>query len=100
LKEIVLAAVIACQPGHQLVDWSDRIAAGAHSADVVVTVEPFYTRVLIYQPDRPDMVHRCCYGKSASVIHMDVTDGRFCIGQSQKQMKWTLHLTFRPGIGL
>jgi len=100
LKEILLAAMIACQPGHRLVDWSDRIAAGIRGADVVVTIEPFYARVLLYRPDRPNAVQRCCNGKSASVIHMDVTDGRFCVGQSQRQMKWTLHLTFQPGIGL
>jgi hypothetical protein len=100
LKEILAAAVLACQPGDRLVDWSDKIAAGIQNADVIVTVEPLYTRLLVYDPEHPQAVQRCCNGKAASVLHLAVTNGRFCVGQSQPQMKWSLHLTLRPGISL
>jgi hypothetical protein len=100
MELVLIAAVLACQPGHRLIDWSDRIPHGIRQADVVVTVEPFYTRLSIYQPGRPETTQRCCNGKPASVLRVPVEDGRFCIGQSQPQMKWTLRLTFRPGIEL
>jgi hypothetical protein len=34
------------------------------------------------------------------VLRVPIQDGRFCIGQSQPQMKWTLRLTFGPGMEL
>ena len=48
------------------------------------------TRLLIYPPGHPEATQRCCNGKAASVVRVPVQDGRFCIGQSQAQMKWTL----------
>jgi len=98
MQMILVAAVLACQPGHHLVDWSNRIPAGAALADVIVTVEPFYTRLVIYPPGHPEQMQRCCNSKPIGVLRMPVGDGRFCIGQSQPRMKWTLHLTLKPGI--
>jgi hypothetical protein len=100
MEKILIAAVLACQPGHRLIDWSNRVPSGIHLADLVVTVEPFYTRLSIYQPGHPETTQRCCNGKPASVMRVPVENGRFCIGQSQPQMKWTLRLTFKPGIEL
>jgi hypothetical protein len=100
MEKILIAAVLACQPGHRLIDWSNRMPAGTQLADVLVTVEPFYTRLFIYQPGHPEMAQRCCNGKPTSVMRVTVADGRFCIGQSQPQMKWTLRLTFKPGVAL
>jgi hypothetical protein len=100
MDKILIAAVLACQSGHQLVDWSDRIPPGIQLADVVVTVEPFYARLLIYRPGHPDTMQRCCNGKQASVVRVAIEDGRFCIGQSRMQMKWSLRLMFKPGISL
>jgi len=100
VEKILIAFVLACQPADRLVDWSSRVPAGVRLADVVVTVEPFYTRLSIYQPGHPETIQRCCNGKPASVLRVPIQDGRFCIGQSQPQMKWTLRLTFRPGMEL
>jgi hypothetical protein len=98
MDKILIAAVLACRSGHRLVNWSDRIPPGIQPADVVVTVEPFYTRLLICRPGHPDTMQRCCNGKQASVVRIEIEDSRFCIGQSQ--MKWSLRLMFKPGISL
>jgi len=100
VEKILVAALLACQPGHRLVDWSDRIPAGAFLADFLVTVEPFYTRLSIYQPGHFDDARRCCNGRQVSVIRVPIENGRFCIAQSQPQMKWTLRLNLKPGLEL
>jgi hypothetical protein len=100
MDKILMAALLACQSGYRLIDWSDRIPAGIRFADVIISVEPYYTRLAIYQPGHPETIQRCCNGKPVSVLHVPVEDGRFCLGQSQPQMKWTLRLTFKPGVEL
>jgi len=95
---ILIAALLACQPGHRLIDWSDRIPRGTVLADILVTVEPFYTRLSIYQPGHFETVQRCCKGGRASMMRVPIEDGRFCIAQSQRQMKWTLRLSLKPGL--
>jgi hypothetical protein len=100
VEKILIAALLACQPGHRLIDWSDRIPRGTFLADVLVTVEPFYTRLSIYPAGRFEIVQRCCNGRQASVIRIPIEDGRFCIAQSQRQMKWTLRLSLKPGLEL
>jgi hypothetical protein len=98
MEKLLLAAVLACQPGHRLVDWSDKVPSGISRAAVIVTVEPFYARLLIYPLGHPENVQRCCWRKQISVMRLPLGDGRFCIGQSQPQMKWTLHVTLTPGL--
>jgi hypothetical protein len=98
MEKLLLAAVLACQSGNLLVDWSNRIPLGINFADVIVTVEPFYTRLSIYPVGHPENVQRCCRGKQISVMRLPLGDGRFCIGQSQLQMKWTVRLTLMPGL--
>ena len=98
MEKILIAALLACQPGHRLIDWSDRIPRGTILADILVTVEPFYTRLSIYQPGHFESVQRCCKGERASVMRVPIEDGRFCIAQSQRQMKWTLRLSLKPGL--
>jgi hypothetical protein len=98
MLKVLIAALLSCRPGDRLVvDYSGRFPSGTHVASMLVTVEPFYTRLSIYQPGHMDTVHRCCNGRPASVIRMAISDGKFCIGQSQPQMKWTLKLTFERG---
>jgi hypothetical protein len=97
MHKLLIAALLSCQPGDRLVDWSGRFPSGTHVAAMLVTVSPFYTRLSIYQPGHPDVIHRCCNDKPASVIRMPISDGKFCIGQSQPQMKWTLKLTLERG---
>jgi hypothetical protein len=98
MEKILIAAMLACQPGHRLVDWHDRIPRGIGFADMVVTVEPFYTRFLIYPAGHPEMLQRCCNNRQISVLQMPMGDGRFCVGQSQPHMKWNLQLSLRPGV--
>ena len=98
LKWLVTAAALACIPATGLVDWRDKIPRGVRSLDLVVTVEPFYARFYIYQPGFPDSIQHCCGNKSTSVIKVPVVDGRFCIRQSQPQMKWTVRALSRPDI--
>lgn len=98
MKLLLLAAILACRPGDRLVDISHSV--DAREADLVVAVEPFYTRVVVYPAGHPELAQRCCNGKPASVIHIRIPDRQFCVGQSQPQMKWTVHVDSRPGIGL
>jgi hypothetical protein len=100
MERIILAAALTCQPGHRLVDWSDRLPAGTYSADFIVTVNPFYTRVLVYRPGHPEEVQRCCQGRQISVVRVPISNGRFCVGQSQPQMKYTLRLSMKPDLHL
>lgn len=98
MEKLLIAAVLACQPGDRLVDWRSKIPRGLQVADFIVTVSPFYSRFLIYKPGYPESVQRCCNNKQTSVIRVPVGDGRFCIGQSQPQMKWTARVLLRPDI--
>ena len=100
MDRILIAALLACQPGHRLIDWSLQVPHGTFLADILVTVEPFYTRLSIYQPGHFETVQRCCNGRQASVMHVPIEDGRLCLAQSQPQMKWSLRLSFNPGVEL
>ena len=98
MQWLLIAAALACNPGDRLVDLSNRIPRGLQSLDLVVTVEPFYARFYIYQPGFPDSIQHCCGNKPTSVIKVPVVDGRFCVRQSQPQMKWTVRGLLRPDI--
>jgi len=98
MQWLLIAAALACNPGDRLVDLRDRIPRGLQSLDLVVTVEPFYARFYIYQPGFPDSIQHCCGNKRTSVIKVPVVDGRFCVRQSQPQMKWTVRGLLRPDI--
>jgi hypothetical protein len=95
---LLITAVLACNSGDRLVDLRDKIPRGLHSIDLMVTVEPFYARFYIYQPGFPDSLQHCCGNKRTSIIKVPVVDGRFCVRQSQPQMKWTVRALFRPDI--
>jgi hypothetical protein len=98
MEKLLIAAVLACQTGDRLVDWSSKFPRGLHVADFVVTVNPFYSRFFIYKPGYPESIQRCCNNRPTSVIRVPVGDGRFCIGQSQPQMKWTVRVLLRPDV--
>jgi hypothetical protein len=100
LEKLIIAAALACQPGHRLVDWSDRLPAGTYAAEFTITVNPFYTRVLIYRPGHPEEVLRCCGDRPISTVRVPITDGRFCVGRSQPQMTYKLRLTLKPDLAL
>ena len=87
METLILIAALACQPGYSLLDWSGKLPRELQFLDLVVFVKPFYTRIYIYQLRYPDSVQQCCSNKPTSVIRVPVGDGRFCVRQSQRQMK-------------
>jgi hypothetical protein len=95
---LLITAALACNPGDRLVDLRDKIPRGMNSIYLVVTVDPFYSRFYIYQPGFPDSVQHCGGNRPTSVIKVPVVDGRYCIRQSQPQMKWTVRAMFVPDL--
>ena len=97
---LFLVAVLSCKPGDRLIDLNAKVPHNLKIMDFVVSVEPFYARLYIYEPDSPENFQQCCSNKSTSVIRVPIGDGRFCVRQSQPQMKWTIRALFKPDIEL
>lgn len=87
---------LACNPGDRLIDLSGKIPRAIKTVDLLISVEPFYTRLYVYQPGFPDSTQSCCRNQPSSVLKLPVIDGRFCVRQSQPQMKWKLQIIGRP----
>jgi hypothetical protein len=98
VEKLLLIAALACQPGEQLVDLSNRIPPGVPYIDFVVSVKPFYTRFYIYQLGFPGSLQQCCSNKTTSVLRVPVGEGRFCIRQSQREMKWQARALLKPDL--
>jgi hypothetical protein len=81
MEKLLLIAALSCQAGDRL-----------------VSVEPFYTRIYIYQLGYPDSFQQCCSNKPTSVLRVPIGAGRFCVRQSQPQMKWRLRAIAKPDI--
>jgi hypothetical protein len=75
---------------------SGKIPRELKFIDLVVSVKPFYARFYIYQPGFPDSFMQCCSNKPSGVLRVPVIDGRFCVRQSQPQMKWQVRVVLRP----
>jgi hypothetical protein len=88
MEKLLILVALACQPGDRLIDLSGKLPRGLQFMDLIVTVEPFYARFYIYQLGFPDSFQQCCGNKSTSVLRVPVGTGRFCVRQSQPQMKW------------
>jgi hypothetical protein len=43
-------------------------------------------------------LQRCCSNKPTSVLRVPIGTGRFCVRQSQPQMKWNMRAILRPDI--
>ena len=98
MEKLLLVIALACSPGDRLIDLSSKIPRGIRSMSFVVSIEPFYTRFYIYQPGFPDSLQKCCGGKPSGVLRIPIIDGRFCVRQSQPQMKWSVRALLRPDI--
>lgn len=96
MEKLLLVAALACGPGDRLVDFRSKIPLGLKFVDLIVSVNPYYARFYIYQPGYPDSIQQCCSGKPAGVLRVPVIDGRFCVRQSQPQMKWSVRAVLRP----
>src|SRR5437868_9397107 len=60
MEKLLLIAALVCQPGERLIDLSSKLPRGLQFMDVVISVEPFYSRLYIYQLGYPDSFQRCC----------------------------------------
>jgi hypothetical protein len=98
MEMLLIVAALVCQPGERLIDLSGELPRGLQFMDFVVSVEPFYARMYIYQLGFPDSFQQCCSNKPTSVLHVPIGAGRFCVGQSQPLMKWRLRGLLRPDI--
>jgi hypothetical protein len=98
MDKLLIVAALACQPGDRLIDLSGKIPRGLQYLDFVVSVEPFYTRLYIYQLGYPDSFQQCCSNKPASVLRVPVGAGRFFVMQIQPQMKWRARALARPDV--
>lgn len=98
MEKFFLVAALACLPEDRLVDLTSKIPRQTRSIDLVVSVEPFYTRFYIYQPGFPESRQQCCNGKPTGIVRIPVVDGKFCVKQSQPQMKWTVRVLLKPDI--
>jgi hypothetical protein len=59
MEKLLLVAALACQPGDRLIDLSGKLPRGLQFVDLVVSVEPFYTRFYIYQLGFPQSRQQC-----------------------------------------
>ena len=98
MEWLLVTALLACNSGDRLIDLSSKLPPGLRSMDFVVTVDPFYARFYIYQPGDPEGFQPCCGNKRTSVIHVAILDGRFCVRQSQPNMRWKIRALLRPDI--
>jgi hypothetical protein len=98
MTKLLILAALACQPGDRLIDLSGKLPRGLQFMDIIVTVEPFYARFYIYQLGFPDSFQQCCNNKPTSVLRGPVGTGRFCVRQSQPQMKWSARGLLRRDI--
>src|SRR5947209_4110674 len=98
MEKLLLVAALACQGGDRLVDLSGKLPHGLQYMDFVVSVEPFYSRLYIYQLGFPDSFQQCCSNKAISVLRVSIGAVRFCIRQSQPQMKWRVRALAKPDI--
>ncbi|WP_024341570.1 hypothetical protein [Bradyrhizobium japonicum] len=92
-----MLTVLACIPGDRLIDLRDKLPRTVRTIDLLVSVEPFYARLYVYQPGFPASAQSCCRNLPNSVLKLPVIDGRFCIRQSQPKMKWKMQVLGRPG---
>jgi hypothetical protein len=100
MEKLLLIVALTCQGNDRLVDLSGKLPRGVQYMDFVVSVEPAYTRIYIYQLGFPDSFQQCCGNKPTSVLRVPIGTGRFCIRQSQPQMKWRMRAIARPDVEL
>jgi hypothetical protein len=100
MNTLLLLVTLLCQPGERLLDLSGKLPRGLHYLDALVSIEPFYARIYIYEAGFPDSFQQCCSDKRTSLLKLPIVSGRFCIRQSQPQMKWRIRTILGTGIEL
>lgn len=100
MNALIFLVALACQPGDRLLDLSGKLPPGLESLDLVISVEPFYARVYVYEAGFPKDFQPCCGNKRTSVLKVPVRSGRFCVRQSQPKMTWKIRGTLKGSIEL
>lgn len=100
MLKLLLVATMTCQAGARPVDLRGKLPSTLRYVDIVVSVEPAYTRLYISQLGFPDSFQQCCSGKHTAVLHLPVASAQFCVKQSQPQMKWKAKVLLRPDLEL
>jgi hypothetical protein len=100
MNTLLLLVSLLCKPGERLFDLHEKLPQGQRYLDVLVSVEPLYARIYIYEAGLPDDFQQCCSDKRASVLRLPIVSGRFCIRQSQPQMNWKIRTISGGGIDL
>lgn len=100
MYKVLLIATLVCKPGDQFVDWSESIPSTAKTLDLVITVEPFYSRFYIYPVGHAENIQPCCGNKRTSIIEVLAESRRFGIRQSQPNMKWSVRVMLKPSTGI
>ena len=90
MNTFLLLVSLLCKPGEHLIDLHEKLPHGQRYLDIVVSVEPFYARIYIYEAGLPDNFQQCCSDKRVSALRLPIVSGRFCIRQSQPQMNWKI----------
>jgi hypothetical protein len=98
MEKLLLIAALACQPGERQIDLAGKIPRALKFLDIVVSVQPSYARLYIYQLGFPDSFQQCCSNKATSVLRVPIGTGQFCVKQSQPQMKWNIRAILKPDV--
>ena len=81
MESLLLLIALACQPGDRLLDLNGKLPAGLPFLDLVISVEPFYARVYVYEAGFPDSFQPCCSNKRTSVLRVPISSGRLASGR-------------------
>jgi len=77
-----LLIALACQPGERLLDLSGKAPRDMRVPDRVVSVEPFYAGIYIYEAGFPDTFRQCCSNKQTSVLQVRCELAGFAFGKA------------------
>src|SRR5690349_13818448 len=100
MNVLTLLIALTCQPGDRLLDLTGKLPPGLQFLDLVISIEPFYARVYVYEAGFPDTFQQCCGNKRLSVLRMPIKGGRLCVRQSQPKMTWKIRGTLKGSIEL
>jgi hypothetical protein len=76
VEKLLIIVALVCQPGERLIDLSRELPRGLQFMDFVVSVEPFYARLYIYQLGLPNSFQQCCSNKPTSALRVPIASPR------------------------
>ena len=84
MEKLLLVAALACQPGDRLIDLSGKLPRGLQFMDLVVSVEPFYTRFYIYQLGLPSFAPLAFFAAKAAFVRSAINRRSFSANAAYK----------------